>query len=105
MTEASSPTAGHPDRWAILWILNLSLVLIVASVSALNLAIPTIQRELNASASELVWINAAYALVFAGLLLPAGALGDRLGRKGALQSGLSIFIASALLATFADSSS
>ncbi len=105
MTEASSSTAGHPDRWAILWILNLSLVLIVASVSSLNLAIPTIQRELNASASELVWINAAYALVFAGLLLPAGALGDRLGRKGALQAGLSIFIASALLATFADSPS
>jgi len=105
VTETVSAATGHPNRWSILWILNLSLVLIVASVSSLNLAIPTIQRDLNATASELVWINASYALVFAGLLLPAGAIGDRLGRKGALQSGLTIFIASALLATFADSPS
>ena len=97
------PDEGHPRRWLILAILNLSLVLIVASVSSLNLAIPTIQRELDASASELVWINAAYALVFAGLLLPAGALGDRFGRKGALLAGLGIFLVSALIATYADS--
>jgi MFS transporter, DHA2 family, integral membrane protein len=90
---------GHPQRWAILAVLNLSLVLIVASVSSLNLAIPSIQRALEATAAELVWINAAYALVFAGILLPAGALGDRFGRKGALQTGLGIFILGALLAT------
>ena len=59
---------GHPRRWLILGVLNLSLVLIVASVSSLNLAIPAIQRALGATASELVWINASYALVFAGLL-------------------------------------
>ncbi len=93
-------TEGHPRRWLILAILNLSLILIVAGVSALNIAIPSIQRALDASASELVWINASYALVFAGLLLPAGALGDRYGRRGALLAGLGIFIASALLATF-----
>ena len=85
------PETGHPRRWVILGILNLSLVLIVASVSSLNLAIPSIQRALDATASELVWINASYALVFAGLLLPAGALGDRFGRKGALQAGLTVF--------------
>ena len=93
---------GHPRCWVILGILNLSLVLIVAGVSSLNLAIPSIQRALNATAAELVWINAAYALVFAGLLLPAGALGDRYGRKGALIAGLGIFIASALAATFSE---
>jgi EmrB/QacA subfamily drug resistance transporter len=97
------PATGHPRRWAILGILNLSLVLIVASVSSLNLAIPSIQRALHASASELVWINASYSLVFAGFLLPAGAFGDRFGRKGALQAGLSIFLVGALLATLADS--
>lgn len=93
---------GHPQRWLILAILNLSLVLIVAGVSSLNLAIPSIQQALNATASELVWINASYSLVFAGLLLPAGALGDRYGRRGALLVGLGIFVASALLATLAD---
>lgn len=95
-------TEPHPRRWAILAILNLSLVLIVASVSSLNLAIPSIQRALDATAAELVWINASYALVFAGLLLPAGALGDRYGRKGALNVGLVVFVASALIATLSD---
>jgi EmrB/QacA subfamily drug resistance transporter len=102
MTSDTAPdksALGHPKRWPILAILNLSLVLIVASVSSLNLAIPSIQRALNASAAELVWINASYALVFAGLLLPAGALGDRYGRKPALIVGLSIFLVSALVAT------
>jgi len=88
---------GHPRRWLILAILTLSLVMVVASVSSLNLAIPSIQKALDASASELVWINAAYALVFAALLLPGGAIGDRFGRRGALQIGLIIFIIGALL--------
>ena len=61
------------------------------AVSALNVALPTIQRDLGASGTELQWIVDAYALVFAGLLLPAGALGDRFGRKGALEIGLVIF--------------
>ncbi|MCP3909829.1 MAG: MFS transporter [Actinomycetia bacterium] len=103
MNDTTLPGTGHPRRWLILAILNLSLVLIVASVSSLNLAIPSIQRALNATASELVWINASYALVFAGLLLPAGALGDRFGRKGALQVGLVVFIVAAFTATLSES--
>lgn len=101
LTETEA-TAGHPRRWPILAVLNLSLILIVASVSSLNLAIPSIQRALNATASELVWINASYALVFAGLLLPAGAIGDRYGRKPALVAGLGIFLGAALLATLSE---
>jgi MFS family permease len=66
--------AGHPRRRFILGILNLSLILVVASVSSLNLSLPSIQRALDASAADLIWINAAYALVFAAFLLPAGAL-------------------------------
>jgi EmrB/QacA subfamily drug resistance transporter len=103
MNEIAETSTADPRRWQILAILNLSLVLIVASVSSLNLAIPSIQRALNATASELVWINAAYALVFAGLLLPAGALGDRYGRKPALITGLTIFLGSALIATLSES--
>ena len=90
------PEEAHPRRWQILAILNLSLVLLIDRVSSLNLAIPSIQRALDATASQLVWINASYALVFAGLLLPAGALGDRYGRKPALIAGLTIFMASAI---------
>ena len=87
-------------RWAILATMCLSLVLIVATVSSVNVAIPSLaQSSLNPSDTQILWIVDAYALVFAALLLPAGALGDRFGRKGALLIGLVLFsVASALSA-------
>lgn len=81
----------HRRRWYVLWAMCLPLVLVVMSVAGLNVALPSIQRELNATSSDLLWTVDAYALVFAGLLLSAGALGDRFGRKGALLVGLAIF--------------
>ncbi len=78
--------------------LNLSLVIVVAANSSLNVALPTMVRELRATNAELQWIVDAYALVFAGLLLPMGALGDRFGRKGLLQAGLSTFALGAVVA-------
>ena len=78
-------------RWFLLGIMCLSLVMVVMSVAGLNVAIPNLQTDLSATASELQWIIDAYALVFAALLLPAGALGDRFGRKRALLLGLVIF--------------
>jgi len=95
------PPAVYGRRQAILAVLCGSLVLIVVAVSSLNVAIPTIQRALGASPTELQWIIDSYALVFAGFLLPAGAIGDRFGRKGTLQVGLVIFAACALVATMA----
>ncbi len=83
---------GHPRRWWILAVLCGALVLVVVSVSSLNVAIPAIQRSLDASGSELQWIIDAYALAFAGLLLPAGALGDRYGRRETLLLGLVVFL-------------
>ena len=79
--HADHSATGHPQRWFILGILCTCLVLIVAAVSSLNIAIPSIQESLGATQTELQWIVDSYALVFAGLLLPAGALGDRYGRK------------------------
>ena len=78
-------------RWFLLGIMCLSLVMVVMSVAGLNVALPSLQRDLEATASELQWIIDAYALVFAALLLPAGALGDRFGRKKALIFGLLVF--------------
>ena len=95
------PLHSRPDvyqrRWFLLGVLCLSLVMVVMAVSSLNVALPTIQRELDTSATALQWIIDSYALVFAGLLLTAGALGDRFGRKGALLTGLGVFAAGALL--------
>ena len=87
-------------RWLILATMCLSLVLIVATVSSVNVAIPALsESSLHPSATQVLWIVDAYALVFAALLLPAGALGDRFGRKGALLVGLVIFaVASAVCA-------
>ncbi|MCH7790119.1 MAG: MFS transporter, partial [Acidobacteria bacterium] len=87
---------GYEQRWTVLWIMCLSLVLVVVSVSSLNVALPAIQQSLGATGSQLQWIVDSYALVFAGLLLPAGALGDRYGRRRALLAGLAIFSAAAL---------
>jgi MFS transporter, DHA2 family, integral membrane protein len=81
----------HARRWFLLAMMCLSLVLVVMSVSGLVTAIPTMQEALHASASQVQWILDAYAIVFAGLLLTAGALGDRFGRKRALLAGLVVF--------------
>jgi EmrB/QacA subfamily drug resistance transporter len=95
----------HGRRWFLLAIMCLSLVLVVMSVSGLNTALPTIQRDLAASASDLQWIVDAYAVVFAGLLLTAGAIGDRFGRRAALIGGLVVFGVGALLAGLATDAS
>lgn len=96
------PGEAHPRRWQILGIMCSCLVLVVAGVSSLNIAIPPIISDLQPSSTELLWIVDSYALVFAGLLLPAGALGDRYGRKGALLIGLGIVTAGALWSSQAD---
>jgi EmrB/QacA subfamily drug resistance transporter len=94
----------HRRRWGTLAVLCLSLVLIVLDNTVLNVALPSLVSDLGASNSQLQWIVDSYVLVFAGLLLTAGALGDRFGRKGALTIGLVIFAVGSLAATFVDSS-
>ena len=71
---------GHPRRWIILAVMCASLVLVVAGVSSLNLALPSIRDALLPSNTELLWIVDSYVLVFAGLLLPAGAIGDEISQ-------------------------
>lgn len=93
----------HARRWATLAVLSLSLVIIGLDNTILNVALPTLVRELGASASELQWMVDAYVLVFAGLLLTMGALGDRFGRKLALTIGLVIFGVASVFAAFAGS--
>ena len=68
-------------RGAVLRVMCLALMMVVAAVASLNVALPDLARDTGATQSELQWIVDAYAMVFAGLLLPAGAIGDRFGRK------------------------
>ena len=98
--DGIDPKVYH-RRWAILATMCLSLVLIVATVSSVNVAIPALAKsELRPSPTQILWIVDAYALVFAALLLPAGAIGDRFGRKGALLTGLVIFAAASATCAF-----
>jgi EmrB/QacA subfamily drug resistance transporter len=92
----------HAMRWRTLGVLSLSLVIIGLDNTILNVALPTLQEEFNASASTLQWMVDSYLLVFAGLLLVFGTLGDRLGRKLALQAGITIFGLASLGALIAD---
>ncbi len=91
-------------RWWILAVLCFSLLVIVLDNTILNVAIPTIVRDLDATNSQLQWMVDAYTLVFAGLLLTGGSLGDRFGRRGALQFGLVVFGLGSLASAFATSS-
>ena len=93
----------HDRRWLTLGVLCLSLVAVILANTTLNVALPTLQRDLGASSTSLQWIVDAYALVFAGLLLTAGALGDRFGRKGALIVGLIIFGSASAVSSLAGS--
>jgi len=106
-TASTVPLYERPEvyqrRWFLLGVLCLSLVMIVMAVSSLNVALPSIQSDLGASSTMLQWILDSYALVFAGLLLVAGAIGDRFGRKGTLLVGLGVFGVGALISGFAGS--
>jgi EmrB/QacA subfamily drug resistance transporter len=99
--DAIDPTV-YRRRWLILVVLCLSLMIVIIGNTSLNVAIPTLAQDLNASTSELQWMVDAYSLVFAGLLFAAGTAGDRYGRKGVLQTGLGIFLVAAALAASAD---
>jgi EmrB/QacA subfamily drug resistance transporter len=90
-------------RWKILTVLCTSLMVVIVGNTALNVALPTLARRLGASISAQQWMVDGYGLVFAGLLLTAGTIGDRYGRKGALQFGLTVFLAGSLFAAFMDS--
>jgi EmrB/QacA subfamily drug resistance transporter len=90
-------------RWLILGVLCFSLLVIVLDNSILNVALPTIVRELDATNSQLQWMVDSYTLVFAGLLLTAGSLGDRFGRRPALQFGFVVFGIGSLLSALAGS--
>jgi EmrB/QacA subfamily drug resistance transporter len=90
-TEISRTSGTDRRRWWILAVLCLSVLLVVVDNTIVNVALPTISRRLSASTQDLQWVVDAYTLVFAGLLLVGGNLGDRLGRRRMLQAGLVLF--------------
>lgn len=93
----------YSRRWQALAVLSLSLVVIGMDNTILNVALPTLVTDLDATASELQWIVDSYVLVFAGLLLTMGAFGDRFGRRLALNTGMVLFAAASAASAWAGS--
>ncbi|MFJ9818343.1 MFS transporter [Streptomyces sp. NPDC101151] len=91
----------NPRRWWILVVLCLSTLVLVIDNMALTVAVPAMTEDLGASAQDVQWILDSYVLVFAGLLLTSGSLGDRFGRRKVMLIGLLLFGASSLAGTFA----
>src|SRR5437763_13076515 len=99
MTTALSPRR----RAAVLLTLCLAAFTVTLDTTIVNVTLPTLVRELNASTRQLQWIVDSYNLVLAALVLAAGSVGNRFGRKGILLTGLGIFAAGSVLAAGASS--
>ncbi|MFI0998329.1 MFS transporter [Streptomyces galbus] len=89
---------SHPQRWLILGVICLAQLTVLLDNTVLNVAIPSLTRELDASTSDIQWMINAYSLVQSGLLLTAGSAADRYGRKKMLIAGLALFGAGSLVA-------
>jgi len=95
--------AAPARRWLALAVLCVTLLMVTLDTTVLNVALPTLVRDLNATTTELQWIVDAYVLVFAGLLLVAGSVADRIGRKRVFCAGLLAFGAGSAWAAFSGS--
>ncbi|MFJ8107140.1 DHA2 family efflux MFS transporter permease subunit [Streptomyces sp. NPDC096132] len=101
-TVTNTPEAGRdPRRWWALGALVASMLTLGFDMTILNVALPTMARDLGATTGEQQWMADAYVVVFAALMLPAGLLGDRFGRRRMLIAGLGIFLAGSLVGTLA----
>jgi EmrB/QacA subfamily drug resistance transporter len=98
-TDARGPTLR--ERWPLLAVLLLSLMVTSIDHTIVNVALPEMVRDVGATSSDLQWVVDAYTLVFAGLLLLAGSFGDRRGRKKALLGGLMVFGMGSMMAATA----
>ena len=94
--SVATATEANPRRWLILGVLCLALLMVGIDGTIVNVALPSLVREIGASSTDLQWVVDAYTIVFAGFLLIAGNTGDRLGRKRWLVFGLAVFVAGSL---------
>ena len=87
LTTADDVRPGYDKRWWVLSTMTVCLLVVIMGNTILNVALPTLQRELGATQGELQWAVDAYIVVFAGLLFSWGVVGDRIGRRKVLLSG------------------
>ena len=102
-TQEMAQSRIYRRRWWTLAVVSVTVLLATIDETILNVAIPSLQRDLGASASSLLWIMNSYLVVFGGLLLTMGGVGDRFGRARMLRYGLAVFALSSLGAALAQS--
>jgi len=112
MTEPDSPVSGaHPAgpdtsrRWLAMPFIAMGVAMIIVDATIVNVAVPTIIRELHLTATEAEWLNSIYSLVFAALLITLGHVGDRWGRRRLFLMGVAAFIGASLVAATAPNGS
>ena len=104
VTGVGEAVQGDSRKWFALAILCVSLLMISLDSTVLNVALPTLVRDINATTTELQWIVDSYVIVYAGLLLTIGSVADRIGRKRVFQMGLAVFAIGSTWAAFSGSS-
>jgi EmrB/QacA subfamily drug resistance transporter len=98
-----APSTGERARWLALVVLCAGMLMIILDSTVVNVALPSIQRDLGFSQPNLAWVVNAYLITFGGLLLLAGRLGDLVGRKNVFMVGLALFSVASLLCGLAQS--
>jgi EmrB/QacA subfamily drug resistance transporter len=101
--QSRTPDTADRRRWLGLYVLCLGMLMIVLDVTVVNVALPSIQRDLRFSQSSLAWVVNAYLITFGGLLLLAGRFGDLLGHKRVFLAGLTVFTLASLTCGLANS--
>src|SRR5437868_11236015 len=102
-TESRHAPAAERSRWIALVVLCAGALMIILDMTIVNVALPSIQRDLHFTQSSLAWVVNAYLITFGGLLLLAGRLGDLLGRRNMFLAGLAVFVAASALCGAAES--
>src|SRR5215467_1613911 len=101
MGTSSTP---DPRRWLALAVLGVAYLMVVLDVAIVNVALPSIQKDLDFSTEDLQWVVSGYALTFGGFLLLGGRAGDLLGRRRVFMVGLGLFSVFSLLCGLSTSS-
>src|SRR5436853_7614199 len=103
MTSPGEASVRDRSRWLALYVLCLGMLMIVLDATIVNVALPSIQKDLGFSQNDLAWVVNAYLIAFGGLLLLAGRIGDLVGQRRIFVFGLTMFIGAALLCALAQS--
>ncbi len=101
--DALAAPQRDPQRWLILAIMSLGTLIVFLDLTVVNTALPAISVELGATTSELQWVVDSYVLVLAGLLILAGSIGDRFGRRRWMSGGLVLFLIGSVVGALAES--